>query len=207
MAKRRKEGNPEWHNSQMTARYSNGNQKEPDYLKIRVVNVPKQFVGEVLIPFYDILRNNVGGKMILDGITLNNEKGTPTNGKIDAEIIFFIDGRAAIAKTTAKEEKQIVKNKQDFLDGKDVEIPPETIQRKEDANKLMRLREMFYKIDKDGSHTITTDELKIILMETAESNKDISRSFCKKLGKRIKRNKIMQINLTPICQKLVKTIP
>ena len=38
-------GNPEWLNSQMTARYSNGHQKEPDYLKLKVSNLPKHFVG------------------------------------------------------------------------------------------------------------------------------------------------------------------
>merc|ERR1711916_268080 len=82
-------------------------------------------------------------------------------------------------------------------------IPPETIQRKEDANKLMRLREMFYKIDKDGSHTITTDELKIILMETAESNKDIS-EFLQKAWKAYQKEQNNANKLDPEKPKVSK---
>jgi len=167
-------GNPEWTNPQMTLRYTNGKQKQPDYLKIKVTNVPNKFVGEYLVPFYDILRHNVGGKMILEGKTLTNEKGSPTNGKIDAEIIFYIDGKAAIAKTTAKEEKAIVENNEKAQQGENVPESEETKQRKEDATKIMKLKELFYKIDKDHSDTITKEELKTVIMDSAESNKEIS---------------------------------
>jgi hypothetical protein len=167
-------GNPEWTNPQMTLRYTNGKQKQPDYLKIKVTNVPNKFVGEYLVPFYDILRHNLGGKIILEGKTLTNEKGSPTNGKIDAEIIFYIDGKAAIAKTTAKEEKAIVENNEKAQQGENVPESEETKPRKEDATKIMKLKELFYKIDKDHSDTITKEELKTVIMDSAESNKEIS---------------------------------
>ena len=120
------------------------------------------------------MRHNVGGKIILEGKTLTNEKGSPTNGKIDAEIIFYIDGKAAIAKTTAKEEKAIVENNEKAQQGENVPESEETKQRKEDATKIMKLKELFYKIDKDHSDTITKEELKTVIMDSAESNKEIS---------------------------------
>ena len=47
-------------------------------------------------------------------------------------IIFYIDGKAAIAKTTAKEEKAIVENNEKAQQGENVPESEETKQRKEE---------------------------------------------------------------------------
>ena len=154
--------NPEWINAQANVRYTNGRQKSPDYLVLRLKNLERnKTIGIHKIPFLDIVKNASGGEIKLNKAELRNEDGTPAGtdvehpATIDANVMLLLDGTDQIEDSSAAEELSVLED----MDAEKKGEKPLDKKNKDLGRLLVQLKDMFYKIDVDGNKVIEKQEL------------------------------------------------
>ena len=178
--------NPKWDQAQIFINYNNGRQKCPDDLVVRLKNLGKDdTIGQITIPFLDLVRKESGGKLTIKHGLLTDGKDKPTGGHIELEAMFTHDGRGMIVDASPGEEIKREEDIRDIQDGGSGRGDDNG--KTEDALKLLKLKNIFYKIDVDSSNEIDKNELKKSLDSHSKDTEDV-REFLESAWKRYVKN-------------------